>query len=339
MRILFLAKRHYTNKDALAERFGRVYRLPLAWHAAGESVQLHLLDYRGGRREEGRSDGFKACSWPVRSPLAMRDLARAIRGFSPDVLVSSGDNLIGLFGRHLARRMGARFVFDAYDDYRQFGSSRLLLGWNAFDWLRRRADLVFYASRALASGHPGDRPFRIVPNAVCPDEFRALDRDRCRQDAGLPASGQWVGYFGSMEPDRGVGDLVSAVSRLRREGRELTLLLAGRPHPDTPLPGGPGLHFLGPVPHAQVPGLMAACDVLALPYRRSPIMDMGVSCKIGEYLFSGRPIASTDTPNLSANFPDQAHALSGRLARPGDAVDLARVGEGALATLRSLVAG
>ena len=46
MRILFLGKRHYTNKDALAERFGRIYQLPRYWAAAGHDVRLRLLEYR-----------------------------------------------------------------------------------------------------------------------------------------------------------------------------------------------------------------------------------------------------------------------------------------------------
>lgn len=361
MRILILAKRHYTNKDALAERFGRVYRLPLAWAAAGESVQLHLIDYRGHKHEHSRADGFDAASWPVRSPLALRRLAQSVAAYNPDILVAAGDNLVGLLGHRLARTAKARFVFDAYDDYREFGSSRLLLGWNAFDWLRLRADMTFYASEALAAGHPGSQSLRVVPNAVTPSEFRGLDRTLCRREAGLSAGGQWVGYFGSMEPDRGVGDLIEAIRRLRDSGRDVSLLLAGRRHPGTLVPDHPGVRYIGLVPHAQVPRLMAACDVLALPYRRSAIMDMGVSCKIGEYLFSARPIAATDTPNLSANFPEQAEILSQRLAKPGDAVDIARVialqldapivapeplhvtweavADGALAALRRLVAG
>ena len=32
-RILFLGKRFFTNKDALLERFGRVYQLPSIWAA------------------------------------------------------------------------------------------------------------------------------------------------------------------------------------------------------------------------------------------------------------------------------------------------------------------
>ena len=107
----------------------------------------------------------------------------------------------------------------------------------------------------------------------------------------------------------------------------MRLLLAGTRHPGTQLPSDEAgaVRYLGPQPHRRVPVLMAACDVLALPYLRSPMMDMGASCKIAEYLFCQRPIAATRTPNFESNFPVQAELLSKRLAEPGDPHDLARV--------------
>jgi hypothetical protein len=38
LRILFLGKRYYTRRDALCERFGRIYQLPLQWHRAGNTA-------------------------------------------------------------------------------------------------------------------------------------------------------------------------------------------------------------------------------------------------------------------------------------------------------------
>lgn len=327
MRVLYLGKRRYTNRDALAERFGRIYRLPMHWHHAGHEVRLELLDYRGWRRADSQADGFRVNSWPMVYPLSLPAMFQEARAFSPDILIAAGDNLVGLLGHRLARALSCRFVLDAYDDYQTFGSSRLLLGWNAFHWLRMHSDAVFYASSGLAKSHPGPGSALLVPNAIDPGEFRNRDRVAARLELGLDASPTWVGYFGSMEPDRGVGTLLEAIGLMRLQGRDVRLLLAGTRHPGTALPpkGETSVNYLGQQPHERVPVLMAACDVLALPYLRSPMMDMGASCKIAEYLHCQRPVAATRTPNFHGNFPEQAGLLSGRLAEPGDPPDLARV--------------
>jgi hypothetical protein len=129
MRILFLGKRHYTNQDTLFQRFGRIYRLPLAWHLAGHEVQLMLLDYHGTGRTVSANDGFTAQSLPVSDPRSLAHLSAVMKSIQPEICVASGDCFIGLLGHWLTRGTGARFVFDLYDDYRTFGAYRV------FNWL------------------------------------------------------------------------------------------------------------------------------------------------------------------------------------------------------------
>ena len=122
MRILFIAKRRYTNKDALTERFGRVYQLPLNWAGSGHQVELALLDYHSLKQASTNEHGFPAHSLPVLDPRFPLRIHAATSGFRPDVVVASGDCFVGLAGLHLARRASACFVFDVYDDYSSFGS-------------------------------------------------------------------------------------------------------------------------------------------------------------------------------------------------------------------------
>jgi glycosyltransferase involved in cell wall biosynthesis len=128
-----------------------------------------------------------------------------------------------------------------------------------------------------------------------------------------------------MEPDRGVDDLISAVALLRASGLTLELVIAGREHPETPLPSETWVHYLGNLAFNDVPWAFAAVDVVAIPYRRSVFMDAGASNKIGEALACARPLSATASPNLTDNFPEAAHTLANYLATPGDAPDLARV--------------
>ena len=47
MRILFIGKHFYTNRDAYTERFRRIYQLPYWWAKAGHEVDVWLIDYNG----------------------------------------------------------------------------------------------------------------------------------------------------------------------------------------------------------------------------------------------------------------------------------------------------
>ena len=325
MRILFLAKRRYTNKDTLRERFGRVYQLPLHWHDSGHQVELSLLDYRGFLSEKSTRDGFPARSLPIRDPRSVFRLRSDARRFRPEVIVASGDCFVGLAGLHLARVAASRFVFDVYDDYSSFGSYRAFGGWDALGHLLERADLVLYASQSLAGRHPASSRWLLVPNGVDPAVFHPIPMATARKHVGLDDVGtKWVGYFGSMEPDRGLDDLIAAIGILHASDPNIRLLLCGSKGSDSRrFPSWVDYH--GVVLHSAMSGYLNACNVLALPYRRSKVMDMGASCKIGEYLLCGRPMVSTDTPNFTQNFPVQAKELEAYISRPDDPSDLARV--------------
>lgn len=322
MKMAWLGKRHYTHKDALAEQFGRIYRLPLAW-AESADVRLELVDYYGKDRVETADGALAISSTPIRSPAAVQAMVRRVLTQRPEIVIASGDCFVGLLGLWLARRTGARFVFDVYDDYREFGGYRAFLGWDAYGFLLRRASLVLYASQALAARHPVLTPWHIVPNGIDAAIFQPGDMATARARTGLAAGHRWIGYFGGMEPERGAVDLVEAVGLLHARDPSVRLVLCGREHPDTAV-DRPWVDYRGSVGHASIPDFINACDVVALPYRRGPIIDMASSCKIAEYLFCDRPVVATYTPNLLSNFPAQARELGPAICKPGDPVDLAR---------------
>jgi glycosyltransferase involved in cell wall biosynthesis len=323
MRIFFLGKRHYTNKDALAEKFGRIYQLPRFWAAAGNDVRLRLFDYRSLGKESAAADGMSVLSLPVANPGSLLELRNEVARFRPDILVASGDCFLGLIGLRLARATGAHFVFDVYDDYARFGGYRAFLGWNALGFLLQRADLVLYASRALAERHRAPSPWHLTPNGVDPERFYPMDMSAAKSELGIDPAVLLVGYFGGMEPDRGVQDLISAIFQLRSKRPTLRLLLCGNKPSDMDL-DQPWIDYRGMVPHWQIPPFINACDVVAVPYRRSQFMDMGASCKIAEFLLCQRPMVATETPNFNANFPLQAGQLGEALCRSEDPADLAR---------------
>lgn len=324
MAVIWITKRHYTHKDAFADRFGRVYELPSAWARAGEPVTLELVDYRGLRSETRQDDSLSVRSTPARSPSAMRSLTKRVTEGAPRVIVASGDCFVGSYAWRLARRVGAHFVFDVYDDYRKFGAYRLFAGFKAYEFLVRQASLVLYAGLTLARQQVAATPWMLAPNGIDPALFRSMPQSEARGTTGLKDNGtRWVGYFGGMEAERGPADLVDAVGRLHATDASIRLVLCGPETGDTAL-RAPWVEHRGLVPHSSIPHYINACDVVVLPYRRGPIIDMASSCKIAEYLYCKRPVVATRTPNLLDNFARQASELGDAICNPGDPADLAR---------------
>ena len=325
MEILWLGKRFYTNKDALSEHFGRMYQLPQKWQRSGQSVRLWLIDYHSRKSIHENDDGMLVASTPLLSLEFVRQLLHTLVTKRAHYIIASGDCYIGLLGWILARLSGAAFVFDVYDKYDEFAGYRRLGGFDPFKFLLKHADRLMFASRRLAKAFTTKlcAPIRVVPNGVDSVLFAPRDMRVCRRELGLPDDVLFVGYFGGMEAERGVADLIDAVTRLRAHGQVVELLLAGKAVPELPL-DITGVRYYGMVPHAQIPLLINACDVVVVPYRHGPFIDMAASVKIAEYLACQRPLVVTDTPNYSDNFPAQAAMMGQALCRAADPDDMAR---------------
>ena len=112
-------------------------------------------------------------------------------------------------------------------------------------------------------------------------------------------------------------DLIQAIAILRSQCIPVELLLGGKSNPELNL-NQSGIHYLGNAAFSEISYALAACDILAIPYRRSPFMDAGASNKIAESIASERPIVATKSPNLYANFAKQTLELEKYLAKPSD---------------------
>lgn len=326
MSVLFIGKRFYTNRDALREKYGRIYQLPWHWSQAAIATKLWLVDYHTRETLRAADGGLRVISTPVKNLTLFRYWlsGRGLHDGKPDIVVGSGDCYIGWLAMRVARRLRARFVFDVYDKYDEFAGYHTPPGFDLFGHLLAKADVRTFASRALMERVGGRGQSILIPNGIDTALFRPMDKSACRKEVGLPEEATYVGYVGSMSADRGPADLVAAVQLLRGSGQDVQVLLAG--HKDaTTVWTQPFVRYLGNVPYARVPKVMGCCDVLALPYRRSDYLDMASSCKIAEYMAMGRPLVATDTPNFARNYPDATSQLGELLAKPSDPSDLARV--------------
>ncbi len=328
MSILFIGKRFNTNRDSFSERFGRIYQLPYHWAVAGRNVDLWLIDYHRQGEDRREDDQLSVQTTPVTSwrfiSRAFGTLISGRRYERPDVVVGSGDCYIGMLALFLARFCRARFIFDVYDRYDTFDGYRKLPGFDPLSYLIKRSDLTLFASQTVLREFESiSRQSLLVPNGVDLTRFATRPKHQARQQFDLPGDIPLIGYFGSMEPERGIEDLIAAVAKLIGAGTEIGLVVGGKASSQVGF-DYPWLNYLGNLPFSDMPAALASCDLLALPYRSSKFLDNASSCKIAEYIAARRPIVATRSPNLTRNFPGQAAQLDDLLAQSGNAEDIAR---------------
>lgn len=146
------------------------------------------------------------------------------------------------------------------------------------------AQLFGRAHRVLAVSEPVARVVRargvpeervlVRPNAVDAARFRPDAEARWRADPSIPASRFVLGFHGRLRPWHGLPLLVGGFRRLLSRALPVHLLLVGEgdwgsglaPRPgETELPAD-RVTILGWRPHAEVAGVVARFDALALTY-------------------------------------------------------------------------
>lgn len=141
--------------------------------------------------------------------------------------------------------------------------------------LSRRPDVIVTNAREardshVAAGFDGTR-WTVIPNGVDPELFapNAEARAAVRAELGVCDATPVIGLFARLDPLKGHEHFASAAGLLARERPEVVFLLAGEgTQPGGPIEalraaaGGADLRLLGA--RADVPRLMAACDVVTL---------------------------------------------------------------------------
>lgn len=320
MKALFLCKRYYTSKDLINDRFGRLFHIPMQFSYLGVSVSVIALDYRNARATDRTIDGVSfrgEPATPAQWPSLAYRLRKAVRQLRPDVIIASGDSHIGFMARFLASSVGAKFVFDVYDYYPAFKGNRIPGMGAMFASALRQADVTFCASYPLVKRLSGQcKRTILIENGVDRELFFPRDKHSAREELGVAADATYLGYFGSINSARGPL-LFEAVDRLRGKLPNVRILLAGKVS-DIDL-GHPSIIYRGEVPHADIPALISASDVVTIPYASDSFNDMAGPCKIAEYLACERPVVATRVAGQSQVFQDAPNSL----CEP-DAVDMAR---------------
>lgn len=316
MDILFIGKRFYTNRDAYTEKFGRIYQLPYYWSKENKT-QLWLIDYHSKEKVIAQDEQLQILSTPIFSLSFILFFFSSIFK-KPKTIVASGDCYIGIFSLILAKIIGAKFIFDVYDKYDTFSGYRNLFVINIYQLLLKKSDLCLFSSQKLMDDSQNLCKHTIlVQNGVNQNHFYPRDKITSRKELNLNGNDLYIGYFGSMEVERGIDDLIEAVKLVRNEGIDLKILLGGRKREDLNLDYN-FINYLGNISFSKIPIVMACCDLLALPYRNSEFLDNASSCKIAEYISMEIPIVATATPNLLMNFKFNGREIVAECNNPLD---------------------
>lgn len=179
----------------------------------------------------------------------------------------------------------------------------------------RRAAAVLTVSEAArrdlagATGVPAAR-IHVTPNGVDPRFFQS-------RAGAAPGERPYLLAVGTLEPRKDLPVLLDALRLLRRDGRDLRLVLAGRPGWGGALDPGdlrPQVRLAGPVADAELAALYAGAACYVLPSRYE-----GFGLPLLEAMASGTPAVASDIPALRELGGDAV-----RYAPPGDPAAFAR---------------
>jgi glycosyltransferase involved in cell wall biosynthesis len=224
----------------------------------------------------------------------------------------------------------ARIVYqrtDRFEAYAGVDPDRI----RSFDLrLKAMSDIVLYSSRALLDAERGEcRKALFVDHGVDFDRFRQAGEDACAGGvepadiATIPRPR--AGFVGGIDQHNFDPPLFLEVAARMAD---VQFVMVGA----SSLADGwcrlPNVHFLGQRPYDLVPGYMAACDVLIMPWNRSDWIRSCNPVKLKEYLATGRPVVTTwfaeidnyrDVVSVATEPAAFGEAIVRAIAEPGNA--------------------
>jgi glycosyltransferase involved in cell wall biosynthesis len=183
-------------------------------------------------------------------------------------------------------------------------------------WAARWTDALVCVSRSEREGGITagvQAPWQIVPNGVDLERFAPLDRSEARRRVGVPSHGPLVVCVGRLDRQKGQDVLLEAWASVSLRRPEATLALVGTGPEEAALRASAPRGVLFPGASTDVPGWLAAADLVVLPSRWE-----GMSLSMLEAMAAGRSLVMSDVPGA-------AEALSqggGALVAPESPEDL-----------------
>lgn len=167
----------------------------------------------------------------------------------------------------------------------------------------------------------------VLPNGVDTDEFKPSEayREEIRKKLQIGEDQIVLGFAGTFGNWHGIPELTKAIAAVS-DRKDMCFLLMGdgllRPEMEKEIGNLPNVHFLGIVPHADMPKYLAACDILAVTNSWNPKYKesfFGSPTKLFEYMASGRAIVASRLEQIAELLTDGETAA---MFEPGNVDDL-----------------
>lgn len=311
MNIGLICKRHYTNKDLIQSAFGRLFYFPKFWHEQGHQLSITLADYYSLRRQQAEHDSIAYNSIPV-FPLPQLFYKQALtqhRTNRIDIIVASGDALMGHYGNQIAKALGIPFVFDLYHDYSEFRIASFPALKEKYYNALREAKLVVCDSQPLAERViQYQENTKVFPQGTDTTVFFERTKRDTRAQLGIGDDVSYFGYTGSLDRRFHI-DLVMQTLRILNErgGKGFKLLIAGKNVSKFNL-AHPNVIYLGELAQEQIPTVISACDVMIMPLINEGLAQTCNPCKLSEYIACNRPMVTTNFSNIS-DYLSKQHSI------------------------------
>jgi glycosyltransferase involved in cell wall biosynthesis len=306
------------------------------------SPQIHLDDRQIVVRCEGISGHLVSASHRV-SQLWQRSLMvaylvtvisaflksfRIMRNIDPDVVVLNYPSpYTGLLGLLEGRLWGKKVVVDFNDLIAQYSSSLLNIDKNSITarllilvqgFIIRNSDKViaptrFIKSYATSSGVP-EHKISIIPNGVDTKMFDLVGSDsvKVRRDLHLGNERLCV-YSGRLDQWAGIDIMrrLCDVARTRRLNLRFLLVGSG----DSKNIQGENVLHLGEIPHERIPSVLAAADVILIPFPNDEVSHAASPLKLFEGMSMRKPVVASRVSGVQEVILDGENGL---LADPDD---------------------
>ncbi|NMI00714.1 glycosyltransferase family 4 protein [Pseudonocardia acidicola] len=195
-------------------------------------------------------------------------------------------------------------------------------------WLAHRADTVITCSRSMRDEVAtlfdlDPEPIAVVHNGITPRNWRVGAEQVAAVRARYAADGApLLLYFGRLEYEKGVQDLLAALPRIRRRHPGTRLVVAGAGTQQEFLVAEARRHrvrrsvtFTGHLPDAELAALLAAAAAVVLPSRYEPFGIVAL-----EAAAAGAPLVASTAGGLGEVV---RNGLTGLSFAPGDVPGLA----------------
>lgn len=321
MRIAFLCKRHYTGKDVIKDRYGRLFEIPNQLALHGHDVRVWCFDYHGNefkRLETNAAPG--KLGWTayavkglriLKLPWYLIKLKNQIKKFKPDIVIGASDIPHVALACYLAKNHGTPYMVDLYDNFESFDQTRI----PGFKWLLKRsikqASLIVAVSQPLkekiAKDFSPECRIHVMSNGVNKHNFISGKKESARGKLGLPVNSKLIGTAGGLSRMKGVGTLYAAWDVLKDRHPDLHLVLAGSVEHSLSLPSDERVHYLGVLPEREVVTLFQALDIGVVTLQDSEFGRYCFPQKAYEMLACGLPIVATNVGVMSgllSSLPD-----------------------------------